>query len=655
MKLFIILIIVLVINGTVYTELTDEDYYDLNDSKEHVLVVEFIIKKLTELSKATSEINTKFDTKIEDINIRIHDVEKKNDGMDKKLIDVLTKIQKHEQRLDSSSNTLAVLNGRFDDIKKKYDDISTELPNVKKDALTKLEDHEQRLNKSSKTLAVLDGRFHDVKNKYDGISTELTKVKNDALTKLQDHEQRLETSSKRFNDVNNKYDDISTELSNVKKDTLTKFQDHEQRLETSSKTLAELGGRFDDVKKKYDGISTELSNVKKDALTKLQDHEQRLETSSKTLAVLDERFNDLKKKHDGISTELSNIKKDALTKLEDHEQRLNTPSKTLAVLDGRFNDVKMKYDGISTELSNIKKDASTKHRVHEQRLETTSKTLAVLDGRINKLNSRLDVSTKEHSTFKDEIMKRVAEYKNAFQNDLKKNIADINQVLSTSANEVLTFKNEISKTLKDHNAALQKLENNLRQHKERQENQIKTLWENGSLEKKSDWIVILRRQDGSVNFNRNWLEYKNGFGNTNSEFFIGMEKLHNITSNGLPHEMVITLRTFDGNQTYAKYDNIVIGSEKDQYELKVLGVYSGDAGDSLKHLEGEKFTTIDRDNDQDGRHNCAEVYKGPWWYYQCNPDAQLFGPYEKHKSGMRVRWSSDHMHDLQYVEVKIKK
>ncbi|XP_073836345.1 uncharacterized protein isoform X10 [Musca autumnalis] len=563
MKLFIILIIVLVINGTVYTELTDEDYYDLNDSKEHVLVVEFIIKKLTELSKATSEINTKFDTKIEDINIRIHDVEKKNDGMDKKLIDVLTKIQKHEQRLDSSSNTLAVLNGRFDDIKKKYDDISTELPNVKKDALTKLEDHEQRLNKSSKTLAVLDGRFHDVKNKYDGISTELTKVKNDALTKLQDHEQRLETSSKRFNDVNNKYDDISTELSNVKKDTLTKFQDHEQRLETSSKTLAELGGRFDDVKKKYDGISTELSNVKKDALTKLQDHEQRLETSSKTLAVLDER--------------------------------------------------------------------------------------------INKLNSRLDVSTKEHSTFKDEIMKRVAEYKNAFQNDLKKNIADINQVLSTSANEVLTFKNEISKTLKDHNAALQKLENNLRQHKERQENQIKTLWENGSLEKKSDWIVILRRQDGSVNFNRNWLEYKNGFGNTNSEFFIGMEKLHNITSNGLPHEMVITLRTFDGNQTYAKYDNIVIGSEKDQYELKVLGVYSGDAGDSLKHLEGEKFTTIDRDNDQDGRHNCAEVYKGPWWYYQCNPDAQLFGPYEKHKSGMRVRWSSDHMHDLQYVEVKIKK
>ncbi|XP_073836339.1 uncharacterized protein isoform X5 [Musca autumnalis] len=616
MKLFIILIIVLVINGTVYTELTDEDYYDLNDSKEHVLVVEFIIKKLTELSKATSEINTKFDTKIEDINIRIHDVEKKNDGMDKKLIDVLTKIQKHEQRLDSSSNTLAVLNGRFDDIKKKYDDISTELPNVKKDALTKLEDHEQRLNKSSKTLAVLDGRF---------------------------------------NDVNNKYDDISTELSNVKKDTLTKFQDHEQRLETSSKTLAELGGRFDDVKKKYDGISTELSNVKKDALTKLQDHEQRLETSSKTLAVLDERFNDVKMKYDGISTELSNIKKDASTKHRVHEQSLETTSKTLAILDGRFNDLKKKHDGISTELSNIKKDALTKLEDHEQRLNTPSKTLAVLDGRINKLNSRLDVSTKEHSTFKDEIMKRVAEYKNAFQNDLKKNIADINQVLSTSANEVLTFKNEISKTLKDHNAALQKLENNLRQHKERQENQIKTLWENGSLEKKSDWIVILRRQDGSVNFNRNWLEYKNGFGNTNSEFFIGMEKLHNITSNGLPHEMVITLRTFDGNQTYAKYDNIVIGSEKDQYELKVLGVYSGDAGDSLKHLEGEKFTTIDRDNDQDGRHNCAEVYKGPWWYYQCNPDAQLFGPYEKHKSGMRVRWSSDHMHDLQYVEVKIKK
>ncbi|XP_073838233.1 uncharacterized protein [Musca autumnalis] len=308
-----------------------------------------------------------------------------------------------------------------------------------------------------------------------------------------------------------------------------------------------------------------------------------------------------------------------LAELSKATSKIHTKIEDLTI---RFNDVEKKYGDISqqlnlisTEFANAKVEALTKLEDHEQRIDTSSKKLAVFDG----------------------------------------SIADIKQVLSTSANQVLTFKNDISKTLKDHNGALQKLENDIRQYKERQENQINNLWENGSLEKKSNWTVILRREDGSVNFNRNWLEYKHGFGNTNSEFFIGMEKLHNITSNGLPHEMVITLRTFDGNQTYAKYDNIVIGSEKDQYELKVLGVYSGDAGDSLRHHEGEKFTTIDRDNDNDAKRNCAEVYKGAWWYFQCNPSTQLFGPYEGHKLGLRLRWSLDKIHELQFVEVKIKK
>lgn len=31
-----------------------------------------------------------------------------------------------------------------------------------------------------------------------------------------------------------------------------------------------------------------------------------------------------------------------------------------------------------------------------------------------------------------------------------------------------------------------------------------------------------------------------------------------------------------------------------------------------------KFTTFDQDNDNDGGRNCAEDFKGAWWYYACH-------------------------------------
>src|SRR6218665_1999705 len=51
------------------------------------------------------------------------------------------------------------------------------------------------------------------------------------------------------------------------------------------------------------------------------------------------------------------------------------------------------------------------------------------------------------------------------------------------------------------------------------------------LPKLNNCIVIMQRFDGSVNFNRNWVKYRNGFGNIRrGEFWLGNEKVHRLTS-----------------------------------------------------------------------------------------------------------------------------
>lgn len=130
------------------------------------------------------------------------------------------------------------------------------------------------------------------------------------------------------------------------------------------------------------------------------------------------------------------------------------------------------------------------------------------------------------------------------------------------------------------------------------------------------WTVIQRRLNGTVDFYQKWEEYKNGFGNLDSEFFIGLEKLYHITKTE-PHELYIYLEDFDGDTRYARYDNFAVGSEREMYALIQLGENSGNITDEMQVNKYQKFSTNDRDNDNDPSMNCAERFHGGWWYNKC--------------------------------------
>uniref|UniRef100_A0A8C9VP99 Tenascin C n=1 Tax=Scleropages formosus TaxID=113540 RepID=A0A8C9VP99_SCLFO len=165
------------------------------------------------------------------------------------------------------------------------------------------------------------------------------------------------------------------------------------------------------------------------------------------------------------------------------------------------------------------------------------------------------------------------------------------------------------------------------------------------------WIVFLRRRNGKVDFYRNWKNYTEGFGDPEDEFWLGLEKLHKITSSG-QYELRVDLRD-QGESVYALYDSFSVLDARSRYRVRV-GRYSGTAGDSMTYHHGRPFSTYDKDNDI-AVTNCALSYKGAFWYENCHR-VNLMGRYGDNSHSKGVNWYhwKGHEHSIEFAEMKIR-
>ena len=166
------------------------------------------------------------------------------------------------------------------------------------------------------------------------------------------------------------------------------------------------------------------------------------------------------------------------------------------------------------------------------------------------------------------------------------------------------------------------------------------------------WLVVQRRQDGSVDFNRGWIEYEEGFGSLTGELWYGLHPLHCLTNQG-QWKLRIDFTFTNGTKSYLSYNKFAVGPANSQYQLSISG-FTGITDDpfTTHNINNMKFTTKDRDNDQ-WSNNCALSgaggNAGGWWYNQCS---YIFLNHQyNHTLTIRL---NNKWYPLPFIEMKIK-
>ncbi|XP_059154487.1 fibroleukin-like [Physella acuta] len=168
------------------------------------------------------------------------------------------------------------------------------------------------------------------------------------------------------------------------------------------------------------------------------------------------------------------------------------------------------------------------------------------------------------------------------------------------------------------------------------------------------WIIIQRRIKGDLNFTRTWNDYKNGFGSTSGDFWIGNDVISRLTDSGY-NELRFDMK-YKGNDFYAVYRGFKVENEAAKYKMSYTSFTGGNVVDNFSYNKGQKFTTIDSDNDMWSGENCAVHNRGGWWYFDCH-FVNVNGEWASRVHAKGINWHTitGWSDSLDFVEMKLRR
>ncbi|XP_053386791.1 uncharacterized protein LOC128550874 [Mercenaria mercenaria] len=151
------------------------------------------------------------------------------------------------------------------------------------------------------------------------------------------------------------------------------------------------------------------------------------------------------------------------------------------------------------------------------------------------------------------------------------------------------------------------------------------------------WTVLQYRYDGTIDFYRNFSQYETGFGDLNTEFWLGLRYIQELASQSRT-SLRIDLEAANGTKAFEIINN---------FSLSPGPAYTLHRGSTIQFLRisdiswfarhnGSDFSTYDHDVDS-STVNCAVDCHGAWWYFNCftaNLNGQYLTPGTKSGRGM---------------------
>lgn len=333
-------------------------------------------------------------------------------------------------------------------------------------------------------------------------------------------------------------------------DQLTGHQNTSGELERISKELRAANDRILDknaVIKKIQAEKAEETALNQKVMWQLENCKAQIENLEETKKEMKETISDLS------------------AQTEEKESQLSEKMQQLESL-------KAKIDCIENEL--IQKNAAL------EEIETQMKDFQAANELIKENSSKLVFKIKEKNNELEQCEEHVLKLESKVDN-LEKELILKNTALDNSKSQITDSQTAIEKLRESNSKLAYEVKKML--HKQCSD-QLKLEVELNFFHSIDDWTVVGIQNSSSSEELNTLSTYQNGFNTPNGNYWIGLERLHRLTSNNFCDLYI----QFDDGKVI-KCDNFVVGSKEDKYRLKRVGCWTGDTKVYMRKYEGGSF------------------------------------------------------------------